>query len=148
MDRRNILITGSAEGAPTNRKEPIMANTTANTTVKTLTRAEELSALLTWANANGYEGSVEKLEKVHAQWTTPRVKSSEPSKASKENSILAERVYAALPDGVAVDSKWIVEHVSGIMTPQKLTHVMSPLVNGEKVRKDKVGKVMTYTKVN
>lgn len=122
-----------------------MTENTAKTT--TMTRADELQALMKFAAENGYAGSTEKLEKVYKQWTAPRVKSNEPSKTSVENARLAKEVYAILPDGVAVEGKWIIENVSGIMTPQKLTHVVSPLVNGGKIRKDKVGKIMTYTKI-
>lgn len=123
-----------------------MPNTNTNT-VKTLTRAEELQALMAFAAENGYTGSTEKLANVYAQWTKPRVKSNEPSKASRENKRLAEEVYNAMPEGEVVDSKWIIAAVNGIMTPQKLTHVMSPLVNTGKVRKEKVGKITGYTKI-
>lgn len=124
-----------------------MANTTKTATVKTPTRADELTALLTWANANDYSGSTEKLATVLTQWTAPRKKSTEPSKASKENAVLAQRVFDAMPAGETVDSKWIIEHVDGIMTPQKLTHVISPLVNSGRVRKEKAGKLLGYTKM-
>ena len=122
-----------------------MANFTANTT---MTRAQELEALLTWANANGYEGSTVKLSKVYEQWTAPRErKSSGPSKVALENRAKAVEVFAAMPEGEAVTNVWVTEHVNGIMTTNKAAVIMGILVNEGKVSKQKVGKVMTYTKL-
>lgn len=124
-----------------------MANITATAT-STMTRAQELEALLTFARENGYEGSTVKLSKVYDQWTAPRErKSSGPSKVALENRAKAAEVYAAMPEGEAVTNMWVTEHVNGIMTTNKAAVIMGILVNEGKVSKQKVGKVMTYTRL-
>lgn len=123
-----------------------MANFTAS--AKSITRAQELADLLAFAEVNGYEGSTEKLRKVHAQWTAPRErKSSGPSKVALENRAKAAEVFAAMPEGEAVTNVWVTERVSGIMTTNKAAVIMGILVNEGKVSKQKVGKVMTYTRL-
>lgn len=119
-----------------------MANTTANTT---MTRAQELEALLTFARENGYEGSTVKLSKVYDQWTAPRErKSSGPSKVALENRAKAEEIYQLMPIGEAVTNIWVTEHVKNVPTTNKAAVIMGILVNEGKVSKQKSGKVMTY----
>jgi hypothetical protein len=45
-----------------------------------------------------------------------------------------------------VTSKWLIEHVNGLMTPQKVTAVMKILVESGKVVKNKEGKTVTYSR--
>lgn len=118
------------------------------TAIKTATRAQELAAIIAFARENDYNGSTEKLEKVLAQWTAPRErKSSGPSKVALENAAKADEVLAIMPEGEAITNVWIMEHVNGIMTTSKSTAIMSILVNRGAVSKQKVGKIMTYTRI-
>jgi trans-aconitate methyltransferase len=57
------------------------------------------------------------------------------SRAAKENKALAVRVLQWMPSDHPVLTSEIMEHVNGIMTPQKCTKVMSVLIESGKVRK-------------
>lgn len=115
----------------------------------TETRATQLTAILEFAKLNGFEGNTDKLEKVLAQWTAPRERksSNQPSKVALENAVKADEVFAAMPEGEAVTNVWVTEHINGIMTTNKAAVIMGILVNQGKVSKQKVGKVMTYTRL-
>ena len=120
---------------------------TMNTATTTATRAQELAALLAFARENGYDGPTAKLAKVYEQWTAPRErKASGPSKVAVENAAKAREVYDLMPEGEAVTNVWVTEHASGIMTTNKAAVIMGILVNKGLVTKQKVGKVMTYTR--
>lgn len=89
---------------------------------------------------------VEVLRKMHAQVTKPRKKSDAPSKTQIMNRNLAAAAVAAIREhGEPVTSKWICEHVNGIMTPQKCTAVMKVAVDAGEAVKNKDGKAVTYT---
>lgn len=89
---------------------------------------------------------VEVLRKMHAQVTKPRKKSDMPSKTQIMNRNLAAAAVAAIREhGEPVTSKWICEHVNGIMTPQKCTAVMKVAVDAGEAVKNKDGKAVTYT---
>ena len=78
------------------------------------------------------------VDKAKAHYERLTKKSTAPkteSRAAKENKILAARVLQWMPDDHPVLTSEIMEHVSGIMTPQKCTKVMSVLIENEKVRK-------------
>lgn len=109
---------------------------------KKMTRKEALEIAI--AAVDGEAKEV--LEKMYAQVTKPRKKSDAPTKTQILNMNLAEACYAAISEkGEAVTSKWIIEHVNGLLTPQKCTAVMRLLVNDGRVTKAKDGKVVTYT---
>lgn len=123
-----------------------------NNNKNTETRAQQLTALIEFAKSNGYDGNIDKLVKVLEQWTKPHSKSNTPSKAAVENANLAAAVMQVMPQGEAVTGQWIGEHTpnfpvgsKGFPTPQKITAVMSLLIDAGKVSKVKVGKTMTYT---
>ena len=89
---------------------------------------------------------VEVLTKMHAQVTKPRAKSNTPSKAHIANVALAKAAVEAISaKGEPVTTKWICEHVNGIMTPQKCTAVMRIAVDNGEVVRNKDEKVVTYT---
>ena len=121
---------------------------------KEMTRAQALSAVIGWI-ADGYipadEQTVEEVEtvlkKMHAQVTKPRKKSDTPSKARILNESLAAKCYEAMEGQEGVTNKWLIEHVNGIMTPQKCTAVMKILVDAGQVVKNKEGKTVTYSRV-
>lgn len=120
---------------------------------KKMTRKAALENVLGWI-AEGYipsdEATVEEvqevLEKMHEQVTKPRKKSDAPSKARILNESLAAQCVAAIREhSEPVTGKWLIEHVNGLMTPQKVTAVMKIAIeNGEAVR-EKNGKVITYS---
>ena len=113
---------------------------------KEMTRAQALVFAIN--TIREYEGECEAitvLEKMHAQVTKPRKKSDAPTKTQILNANLAEKCFEAISEkGEAVTSKWICEHVNGIMTPQKCTAVMRLLVNDGRIIKSKDGKAVVY----
>lgn len=66
--------------------------------------------------------AIEKGEKHLEMLSKPR-KSSGTSKTVLENQALARKVYEILPDGEAVDYKWIVQRVGFIDSSQKCVAV-------------------------
>ena len=98
-----------------------------------VTRAEALTAAIALFPEDAPEREV--LGKMLASITKPRVKSNEPSRAAKENIRLAGEVLKVMPDDEPVLTSWIMDHVNGIMTPQKCTKVMGVLIEDGKVRK-------------
>lgn len=57
------------------------------------------------------------------------------SRAAKENKILAAKVLQWMPSDRPVLTSEIMEHVNGIMTPQKCTKVMGLLITAGKARR-------------
>lgn len=89
----------------------------------------------------------EVLRKMHAQVTKPRKKSDLPTKTQMINNNLAASVLEAM-EGHGTEpatTKWICEHVSGILTPQKCTAVVKILVENGQIVKNKEGKTVTYS---
>lgn len=88
----------------------------------------------------------EVLRKMHEQVTKPRKKSDAPTKTQLiNNNLAAAAVEAIRAKGEPVTSKWICEHVNGIMTPQKCTAVMRVAIEQGEAQKHKDGKTVTYT---
>lgn len=85
------------------------------------------------------------LKKMHEQLTKPRKKSDTKSKARILNESLADKCVAAMEGHEAVTSKWLQEHVNGLLTPQKTTAVMKIAVEDGRVVKAKDGKTVTYS---
>jgi hypothetical protein len=149
MCRHKILLTSAAifdniltvrgkekKFSPTTERSLIMAKNV------TITRAEALEATIalvkqvaTEDDAHDWMEIAEVLGKMHASITKPREKSEGPSKAAKENIRLAGEVLKVMPEGEPVLTSWIMEHVNGIMTPQKCTKVMAVLIKAGKVKK-------------
>jgi hypothetical protein len=101
----------------------------------TITRAEVLTAVVNGDfETLSREDARECAAKMLASITKPR-KTSEPSKAAKENIRLASEVLKIMPVDEPVLTSWIMEHVNGIMTPQKCTKVMQVLLSAGKVEK-------------
>lgn len=102
-----------------------------------LLEEENLLAELTSLPAKEYK---EVAEKMLISITKAKAKKPEgPSKTAIENEKLAHEVAMVMPEGTAVTTKWIMEHVNGITTSQKCTKVMQVLIN--KGRAEKVYKV-------
>ena len=118
-----------------------------------ITRAAALATVMGWIE-DGYipsdeqtvEEVAEVLRKMHTQITKPRKKSDTPSKARILNEALAAKCYDAMEGQENVSSKWLIEHVNGLMTPQKTTAVMRILIDEGKVIRNKEGKTITYSR--
>ena len=125
-----------------------MANKT-----NTITRAQALEAAIalvkhvaTEDDSRNWGEVAEVLGKMHASITKPRAKQEGPTKTQRENLKLAEEMRNAIEQhGAPVTSKWIVEHVRGILTPQKCTAVASVAIANRWIVKDKEGKTVTYS---
>lgn len=89
----------------------------------TVTRANALAAAIARFEANEPEREI--LEKMLAQVTKPRKKTDAPSKTRLDNERLAREVANAfIANGNEWQgSKWISEHVRGILTTQKAVAV-------------------------
>lgn len=110
---------------------------------KKMTRVEALNiALETVENAEAREV----LTKMIEQLQKPRKKAEGPSKARVQNEALAYQVADAIAaKGEPVNTKWITEHVSGILTPQKATAVCRVALDLGLIERQKDGKTVTYT---
>lgn len=110
---------------------------------KKMTRAEALAYAI--AHVDNAE-VVEVLTKMHEQVTKPRKKSDAPTKTQILNRGLAEKCYEAIAaKGEAVSSKWLIEHVNGLLTPQKTTAVMRILIEDGRIIRNKEGKNISYS---
>ena len=78
---------------------------------------------------------VDKARSHYEQLTKKSTAPKTESRAAKENKALAVRVLQWMPSDHPVLTSEIMEHVNGIMTPQKCTKVMSVLIESGKVRK-------------
>ena len=86
------------------------------------------------------------LRKMLAQVTKPRKRAEGPSKARRENeALLVAMIEAIEAKGEPVTSKWITEHVRGILTPQKVTAVARIGIDDGRLIRTKEGKVISYS---
>lgn len=67
--------------------------------------------------------AVEVLSKLRDSLAKPRKKSDAPSKAKLENARLAQELADAIPAGESVSTRWVTEHVRGVLTTQKAAAV-------------------------
>lgn len=86
----------------------------------------------------------EVLEKMLQTITKPRTKQDGPTKARKENERLAAELVAAIPEGAEVTTKWVTEHVRGILTTQKAAAVARVGVEMGLLTKQVDGRKVTY----
>jgi len=66
--------------------------------------------------------AAEVLTKLRDSLAKPR-KCLAPSKAKLENARLAQELADAIPAGEAVSTRWVTEHVRGVLTTQKAAAV-------------------------
>lgn len=134
-DRKKPLNqTGKAQ-----KERCIMAN-------KEMTRAQALVfAIEVIEDHEGECEALNVLRKMHAQVTKPRKKSDAPSKARIQNEALAAKAIEAMEGQESVTTKWLCEHVNGLMTPQKCTAVMRLAVESGAVVRNKEGKQVSYS---
>ena len=109
-------------------------------TKNTITRAQVLAAVVegdfeTLMREDARDVAAKMLASITKKSTAP----NKPSKAAQENERLAHEVAKVMPENEVVLTSWIMEHVNGIMTPQKCVKVMQVLI--EKGRVEKVLKV-------
>lgn len=107
-----------------------------------ITRAEALTIAI--ERCADVPEVAEVLTKMHASITKPRKKSDAPSKARRENEQLATALAAAIPAGEGVSSKWVTEHVRGILTTQKAAAVARVGVELGIIRREVDGRNVTY----
>ena len=115
---------------------------------KEMTRAQALEFALEVLNTYDDARALEAypvLEKMHAQVTKPRKKSDAPSKARIQNEALAAKAIELMEGQESVTTKWLCEHVNGLLTPQKATAVMRLAVESGAVVRNKEGKQVTYS---
>ena len=98
-----------------------------------MTRAQALRAAIALFPEDAEEREV--LSKMLAYMTGKSNKPKGPSKAAKENAVLAEKVLQILPEGEPMVTSEIMSKVSGILTSQKCAKVMAILVNAGKVER-------------
>ena len=104
------------------------------------TRFTELNDLLIFAKKNGYNGSIEKLEKVLDQW--------KPKNNGNKNAELAIEVYEKMEVQTSYTSKDIINLVPNqIKTVSKAAVVMKNLIEEGYVLKAYDGKKVIYTRV-
>lgn len=92
---------------------------------------------------------IAKAEQHLAQLTKKGNAPKTKSRVAIENGKLADQVFAIMPDDEPVLTSWVMNHVRGIMTPQKCTKVMQVLLDRgvvEKVAKVE-GRYTGYRKV-
>lgn len=108
---------------------------------KKMTRKEALEIAI--AAVDGEAREV--LTKMYEQVTKPRKKAEGPSKTRLANEKLAAECVAAIEaHGEPVTGKWLVEHVNGLLTPQKCTAVIRIAIENGEVVKTKEGKNTYY----
>ena len=107
---------------------------------------EAMTTMIEWEDlVEEADKAIEVLRKMHAQVTKPRKKSDTPSKARIINEGLANKCVAAMEGHDKVMSKWLIEHVNGLLTPQKTTAVMKIAIEDGRVTKSKEGKSVYYS---
>ena len=113
----------------------------ANAIATRITRADELTALLEFAAANGYDGSTEKLKKVLEQWTAKTGKTSATAIANNE---LAATVYDLMEEDICYSSKEVMALDNRIKTVSKAAVIMRILIERGEVEKSYNGKSVIY----
>lgn len=109
---------------------------------KKMTRKEALEIAIA---AVDNEEAIEVLNKMLVQVTKSRKKPEGPSKARRENEVLAREAAKAIAEkGEPVTGKWIQEHVRFITSPQKVTAVMKVAAELGLAERVKEGKNVTY----
>ena len=84
------------------------------------------------------------LVKMRDSLAKPRKKSDAPSKARVENETLAHALADAIPAGEAVTTKWVTDHVRGVLTTQKAVAVARVGVEMGLLVKEVDGRKVSY----
>lgn len=110
---------------------------------KKMTRKDALTIAI--ASCENEEAR-EVLKKMLEQVSKPRKKAEGPSKTRRDNEVLLESLLEAIEaHGEPVTSKWVTEHVRGIMTPQKATAVAKIGLDSGRLIRTKEGKAVYYS---
>ena len=113
---------------------------------KKKTRKEAMECVLALPEVENNAEVAEAIGKPYASVTRPPVKSDAPSKARTPTDSLAAQCVAAIREhGEPLTGKWLIEHVNGLMTPQKVTAVMKIAIENGEATREKNGKVITYS---
>jgi len=109
-----------------------------------VTRKDAIAAAIALFEPDAPEVAV--LQKMLDSLNKPRKKSDAPSKSRIENlALLDDAVSKIAANGEPVTSKWLTEHVRGILTTQKAAAVMRLGVETGKINKLVDGRKVAYT---
>lgn len=119
------------------------------TTKKTsLTNREALELAIALANETGNSELAEKLSHMAQALDKKRQALKSPSKTQLQNRALAKTLLDAMPDE-AVGTAWVMDHITGIMTPQKATVIFKILIeDGTVVKTEPVNGKVCYQRVD
>lgn len=119
------------------------------TTKKTsLTNREALEMAIALANEAGNSELAEKLNHMVQVLDKKRQAPKSPSKVQIQNRALANKLLETMPDE-AVGTAWVMDHIAGIMTPQKATAIFKILIeDGTVVKTEPVNGKVYYQKVD
>lgn len=113
----------------------------------TITNREALSMAIALANDAGNSELAEKLSHMVQMLDKKRQAPKTPSKTQLQNRALANTLFEAMPDE-AVGTAWVMNHVTGIMTPQKATAIFKLLIeDGFVVKTEPVNGKVYYRKL-
>ena len=119
------------------------------TTKKTsLTNHEALEMAVALANEAGNNELAEKLGHMIHMLEKKRQAPKSPSKTQLQNRALAKTLLESMPDD-AVGTAWVMDHIAGIMTPQKATAIFKLLIeDGTVVKTEPVNGKVYYQRVH
>ena len=119
------------------------------TTKKTsLTNREALELAIALANDAGNSELAEKLAHMAQMLEKKRQAPKSPSKTQIANRNLANKLLESMPDD-AVGTAWVMDHITGIMTPQKATAIFKLLIeDGTVVKTEPVNGKVYYQRVH
>lgn len=113
-----------------------------------ITNREALSMAIALANDAGNSELAEKLSHMVQMLDKKRQAPKSPSKTQIQNRALAKTLLETMPDE-AVGTAWVMDHITGIMTPQKATAIFKILIeDGTVVKTEPVNGKVYYQKID
>lgn len=113
-----------------------------------LTNREALELAIALANEASNNELAEKLSHMARILDKKRQAPKSPSKTQLQNRALAKTLLDAMPDE-AIGTAWVMDHITGVMTPQKATAIFKILIeDGTVVKTEPVNGKVYYQKVD
>lgn len=113
-----------------------------------LTNRKALELAIALANDAGNSELAEKLGHMIEVLDKKRQAPKAPSKTQLQNRALAKTLLDAMPDE-AVGTTWVMDHITGIITPQKATAIFKLLIeDGTVIKTEPVNGKVYYQKVH
>lgn len=113
-----------------------------------LTNREALKLAIALANDAGNSELAEKLNHMVQMLDKKRQAPKTPSKAQLQNRALAKTLLEAMPDE-PIGTAWVMDHITGILTPQKATAIFKLLIeDGTVAKTEPVNGKVYYRKVS